>query len=79
MPGVDDDFDNAVQSLTCAPQSGRDLPKHIEGGIGGMLGAIALASQEEDHRVVGTDRGVRRRLLAADAGGRNTGVKRQRY
>lgn len=44
-----------------------------------MLGAIALASQEEDHRVVGTDRGVRRRQLAADAGRRNAGVKRRRY
>jgi len=44
-----------------------------------MVGAIALALQEEDHRVVGTHGGVRRRLLAADAGGRNVRVKRQRY
>jgi hypothetical protein len=48
-------------------------------GIDGMVGAIALALQEEDHRVVGTHRGVHRRLLAADAGGRNVRVKRQRY
>jgi hypothetical protein len=47
-------------------------------GIDGMGGAIALALQEEDHRVVGTHRGVRC-LLAADAGGRNVRVKRQRY